>query len=52
MDYLTNRVFVDESGFNINVRSPNARSIRGAPAFVEMLTTCAVTHTILEAITA
>ncbi|KAG1455878.1 hypothetical protein G6F46_004385 [Rhizopus delemar] len=33
MDYLTNRVFVDESGFNINMRSPNARSIRGAPAF-------------------
>ncbi|KAG1135142.1 hypothetical protein G6F37_011866 [Rhizopus arrhizus] len=52
MNYLTNCVFVDEAGFNINMRSPNTRSIRGTPAVVEALTTRAVTHTIVGAITA
>jgi hypothetical protein len=52
INYLTNCVFVDEAGFNINMRSPNARSIRGTPAVVEAPTTRAVTHTTLGAITA
>lgn len=52
MNYLTNCVFVDEAGFNINMGSPNARSIRGTPAVVETPTTRAITHTILGAITA
>lgn len=52
MNYLQNCVFVDEAGFNINMRSPNARSIRGTPAIVETPTTRAITHTILGAITA
>ncbi|KAG1137738.1 hypothetical protein G6F37_011318 [Rhizopus arrhizus] len=30
MDYMSNCVFVDESGFNINMRSPSAWSIVGA----------------------
>lgn len=47
MNYLTNCVFVDEAGFNINMGSPNARSIRGTPAVVETPTTRAITHTIL-----
>ncbi|CEG71373.1 hypothetical protein RMATCC62417_07117 [Rhizopus microsporus] len=52
MNYLQNCVFVDEAGFNINMRSSNARSIRGTPAIVETSTTRAITHTILGAITA
>jgi hypothetical protein len=52
MNYLENCVFVDEAGFNINMRSPFARSIRGAPAIVETPTTRAITHTVLGAITA
>lgn len=52
MNYLQNCVFVDEVGFNINMKSPNARSIRGTPAMVETPTTCAVMHSILGVITA
>lgn len=48
MNYLTNCVFVDEAGFNINMRSHNARSVRGTPEIVETPTT----HTILGATTA
>jgi hypothetical protein len=52
MNYLTNCVFVDEAGFNINMRSLNTRSIRDTPAVVETPTTRAITHTILGVITA
>ncbi|KAI8644075.1 hypothetical protein BD408DRAFT_414025 [Parasitella parasitica] len=52
MNYLENCVFVDEAGFNINMRSPFARSMRGAPAIVETPTTRVITPTVLGAITA
>lgn len=52
MKYLQNCVFVDEAGFSINMRSPNARSIRGTPAIVETPTSRALSHTILGAISA
>ncbi|KAG1167311.1 hypothetical protein G6F55_009242 [Rhizopus delemar] len=52
MNCLQNCVFVDEAGFNINMRSPCARSIRGTSATVETPTTRAITHTILVTITA
>ncbi|KAG0929919.1 hypothetical protein G6F57_012241 [Rhizopus arrhizus] len=52
MKNLTNRIFVDEAGFNINMKSPNARSVRGTPAIVETPTTRAIAHTIVGAITA
>lgn len=44
MKYLQNCVFVDEAGFSINMRSPNARSIRGTPAIVETPTSRALTY--------
>lgn len=44
--------FWDEAGFSINMRSPNARSIRGTPAIVETPTSRALSHTILGAISA
>lgn len=52
MNHLENCVFMDEAGFNINMRSPFVRSMRGAPAIVETPTTRAITHTVLGAITA
>ncbi|KAG1139223.1 hypothetical protein G6F38_009988 [Rhizopus arrhizus] len=52
MNYLDNWVFVDETGFNINMRGPFARSMKGTPAIVETPTTRAITHTVLGAITA
>ncbi|KAG2214156.1 hypothetical protein INT45_002646 [Circinella minor] len=42
MNYLQNCVFVDETGFNINMRQPYARSISGTPAIVETPTTRAI----------
>lgn len=49
MNYLTNCVFVDEAGFNINMRSHNAHSVRGkTPEIVET----PIMHTILGATTA
>ncbi|KAG1154276.1 hypothetical protein G6F37_009600 [Rhizopus arrhizus] len=45
MDYLSNCVFVDEIGFDINMRPPSAWSTVITPAIVE-------THTILGAISA
>ncbi|KAI8981637.1 hypothetical protein BDF20DRAFT_818449, partial [Mycotypha africana] len=51
MNYVENCVIVDGAGFNINMRSPFARSMRGTPAIVETPTTRAITHTVLEAIT-
>ncbi|KAG2215958.1 hypothetical protein INT45_010102 [Circinella minor] len=52
MNYLQNCMFVDETGFNINMRQPYARSISGMPAIVETPTTRAISHTILGAISA
>ncbi|KAG1147317.1 hypothetical protein G6F37_011805 [Rhizopus arrhizus] len=52
MKYLTNRIFVDEAGFNINMKSPNVRSVRSIPAIVETLTIRVIANTILGAITA
>ncbi|KAI9247885.1 hypothetical protein EDC94DRAFT_652847 [Helicostylum pulchrum] len=52
MSFLENCVFVDEAGFNINMRSPNARSLKGTPAVIETPSTRAISLTILGAITA
>ncbi|KAI9266606.1 hypothetical protein BDA99DRAFT_419813, partial [Phascolomyces articulosus] len=52
INFLKNCVFVDETTFNISMRSPNARSLKGTSAVIETPTTRAVTHTILGAITA
>lgn len=52
MDYLENCAFVDGTGFNINIRSPFARSIKGTPEIVETPTTRAITYTVLGALTA
>jgi transposase len=52
MDYLSNCVFVDESGFDINMRPPSAWSTVGTPAIVETKSTKATSHTILGAISA
>lgn len=51
-NYLENCVFVDKAGFNINKRSPHARSIRGTPAILETPSTRTVAHTILGAVSA
>lgn len=52
MNFLTNCVFVDESGFNINMRSVTARSTRGKPAIVTTPITKVVSHSVLGAISA
>ncbi|KAG1441279.1 hypothetical protein G6F56_011556 [Rhizopus delemar] len=52
ISFLENCVFVDESAFNINMRSPNARSTKGTPAIVKTPSTSAISHTILGAISA
>ncbi|KAG1499318.1 hypothetical protein G6F47_010792 [Rhizopus delemar] len=52
MNYLSNCVFVDESGFDINMRPPSAWSTVGIPAIVETKSTKATSHTILGAISA
>ncbi|KAI9487121.1 MAG: hypothetical protein EXX96DRAFT_646828 [Benjaminiella poitrasii] len=52
MDYLSNCVFVDKSGFNINMRPPSAWSTVGTPAIVTTKSTKATSHTILGAICA
>ncbi|GAA5816026.1 hypothetical protein MFLAVUS_009548 [Mucor flavus] len=51
MNHVENCVFVDEAGFNINMRSSFARLMRGTSAIVETPTTRAITHTVLGAIT-
>lgn len=51
MDYLENRVFVDEAGFNINMRSLNARFIRNTQSIIKTPTTRVIIHTILGAMT-
>lgn len=50
INYVGNCVFVDEAGFNM--RSYNARLVRGTPVLAETKTARAITHLILEAITA
>ncbi|KAI8990356.1 hypothetical protein BDB01DRAFT_833370 [Pilobolus umbonatus] len=50
MDYLSNCVFVDESGFDINMRSPSAWFTVGTPAIVETKSAKATSHTISGAI--
>ncbi|KAG0742553.1 hypothetical protein G6F57_006409 [Rhizopus arrhizus] len=50
MIYLQNRVFLDESGFDINMTRERAWSTRGEPAVVEALSGRAASHTVLGAI--
>ncbi|EIE79863.1 hypothetical protein RO3G_04568 [Rhizopus delemar RA 99-880] len=52
MSYLENCIFVDESGFNINMRPPSGWSLKGKPAVVATPTGRAVSHTVLGAISA
>lgn len=52
MNYLENCVFVDEHGFNINMRPPSGWSLKGKPAVTDTPTGRAVSHTVLGAITA
>ncbi|OAD74850.1 hypothetical protein PHYBLDRAFT_144210 [Phycomyces blakesleeanus NRRL 1555(-)] len=50
MDFLSNCVFVDKSGFDINMRPPSAWSKVGTPAIVETKSTKGDSHSILGAI--
>lgn len=50
MVYLQNCVFLDESGFDINMTRERAWSLRGEPAVVETPSGKAVSHTVLGAI--
>lgn len=43
---------MDGAGFNINIRSPFARSMKGTPEIVETPSIRAITHTVLEVTTA
>ncbi|KAG1056191.1 hypothetical protein G6F43_001897 [Rhizopus delemar] len=52
MNYLENCVFVDESGFNINMRPPSGWSLKGKSAVTAAPTGRVVSHTVLGAITA
>lgn len=52
MNYFEYYGFMDEVGFNINMKSSFARSMRDTPAIVETLTTRGITRTVLGAITA
>lgn len=52
MSFLQNCVFIDESGFNINMRPSYAWSARGTPAIVTTPSTKTVSHTVLGAISA
>jgi hypothetical protein len=52
MDYLENCVFVDESGFDINMRPPGGWSAKGTPAIVTTPSNRAESHTILGAVSA
>jgi hypothetical protein len=51
MNYLENCVFVDESGFNINMRPPSGWSLKGKPVVTDTPTGRAVSQTVLGAIT-
>lgn len=50
MDYTKNCIFIDESGFDINMKPSTARSARGTPAIVTTPSAKAASHTILGAI--
>ncbi|KAG1206990.1 hypothetical protein G6F35_011095 [Rhizopus arrhizus] len=52
MNHLENCVFVDESGFDINMRLPGGWSAKGTPAITTTPSTRAVSHTVLGAISA
>lgn len=52
MDYLENCIFVDESGFDINMRPPGGWSAKGTPAIVTTPSNRAESHTILGAVSA
>ncbi|KAG2196543.1 hypothetical protein INT47_010382 [Mucor saturninus] len=52
MNYLENCVFVEESGFNTNMRPPSGWSLKGKPAVTDTPTDRAVSLTVLDAITA
>lgn len=47
MYYLGNCIFVDESAFDINMRPPTGRSLKGTSAVVTTPMTRAITYTIL-----
>ncbi|KAG1144248.1 hypothetical protein G6F37_006444 [Rhizopus arrhizus] len=50
MNCLENCIFVNESGFSINMRLSDGWSLKGIPAVVSIPSTRAVAHTILGAI--
>lgn len=50
MDYLQNCVFIDESGFDINMRPFHGRSASGTPAIASTPSAKAESHSILGAI--
>lgn len=52
MDYMKNCVFIDESGFHINLRRSMAWADKGETPIVKVATTRAITHSILGAICA
>ncbi|KAG2211168.1 hypothetical protein INT47_006287 [Mucor saturninus] len=52
MDYLENCIFVDESGFDINMRPPGGWSAKGTPVIVTTPSNRAESHTILGAVSA
>lgn len=52
MDYLRNCIFVDESGFDINMRRSRGWSKRGTQAIVTVPSARGVSHTIIGAISA
>jgi transposase len=52
MDYLKNCIFIDESGFDINMRRSRGWAARGSPAVITTPSARAVSHTIIGAISA
>ncbi|KAI9265456.1 hypothetical protein EDC94DRAFT_604924 [Helicostylum pulchrum] len=50
MDYLKNYVFVDESGFDINIRRSRGWSPRGSKTITETPSTKATSHSVFGAI--
>lgn len=52
MDYLNNCIFVDESGFDINMRRSRGWSKRGTQAIITTPSARGVSHTVIGAISA
>ncbi|KAI8890716.1 hypothetical protein K501DRAFT_154355, partial [Backusella circina FSU 941] len=52
MLYMQNYVFLDESGFDINMRRSRAWSARGTQAVIESLSARAVSHIVIGAVSA